>query len=268
MPFVESAGVWIHYEVEGSGPPVTLMHGMGGSIQNWVRAGYVDALKGELRLILIDARGCGASGKPHDPAAYTREAKASDVSAVLDDLRIERTHYWGYSMGASNGWAMGVLQPTRLLSLVLGGYPALPTPTSERNRVKWESRAKLMRRGMDLYIAAMEMDRGPMPDEQKERLMANDGQAYAAQQIANIAWNFTEDEVRGMNVPSFVYSGTEDDYPLPDNHAMAKHSASLAPNATFLPLPGLDHGQAFQESATVIPHVREFLAKVEAAAPA
>ncbi len=263
MSFVDNDGVWIHYEVEGTGPPITLMHGMGGSIQNWARAGYVDALKDELQLILIDARGCGASGKPHDPSLYTREAKVSDVAAVLDDLGIERAHYWGYSMGASNGWAMGVLKPTRLLSLVLGGYPALPTPTSERNRVKWESRAKLMQRGMDLYIAAMEMDRGPMAEEQKQRLMANDGQVYAAQQIANIAWNFTEDEVRGMNVPAFVYSGTNDDYPLPDNHAMAKHSASLAPSATFLPLPGYDHGGAFQDSANIIPRVREFLATIE-----
>ena len=263
MPFVDSAGVWIHYEVEGSGPPVVLMHGMGGSIQNWIRAGYVAALKDDLRLILIDARGCGASGKPHDPAVYSREAKTSDIVAVLNDLGVDRAHYWGYSMGASNGWAIGVRQPERLLSLVLGAYPALPTPTSERNRLKWESRAKLMRRGMDLYIAAMEMDRGPMPEANRERLMENDGQAYAAQQIANISWNFTDDEVRGMNVPAFVYSGTEDDYPLPDNHVMTKRSASLAPNATFFALEGYDHTEAFQDSANIIPHVLKFFANIE-----
>ncbi len=120
-----------------------------------------------------------------------------------------------------------------------------------------------MRRGMDLYIAAMEMDRGPMLQANKDRLMANDGQAYAAQQIANISWNFTDDEVRGMNVPAFVYSGTEDDYPLPDNHAMTKHSASLAPSATFFALEGYDHMEAFQDSANIIPPVRKFLADIE-----
>ena len=262
MALVNNAGIHIHYEVEGSGPPITLMHGMGDSIDNWVRMGYVDALKDELRLILIDARGFGESDKPHDPEAYTREAKVSDVVAVLDDLGIERAHYWGYSMGASNGWAMGMLRPDRLVSLVLGGYPALPSPASERDRVKWESRAKLMRLGMDVYIAAMEMDRGPMPEENKRRLMANDGHAYAAQQLANITWGTPESAVRAMTVPALVYSGTHDDYPLPGNHEMAKHSASLAPNATFLPLPGFDHPQAFQDSATVIPHVRKFLASV------
>ena len=262
MALVNNAGIHIHYEVEGSGPPITLMHGMGGSIDNWVRTGYVAALKDELRLILIDARGFGESDKPHDPEEYTREAKVSDVVAVLDDLGIERAHYWGYSMGASNGWAMGMLRPDRLVSLVLGGYPALPSPASERDRVKWESRAKLMRLGMDVYIAAMEMDRGPMPEENKRRLMANDGHAYAAQQLANIEWGTPESAVRAMTVPALVYSGTHDDYPLPGNHEMAKHSASLAPNATFLPLPGFDHPQAFQDSATVIPHVRKFLASV------
>jgi pimeloyl-ACP methyl ester carboxylesterase len=263
MPRLDNRGVRIHYEVEGAGPPITLMHGMGGSIDNWVRAGYVDALKGEFRLVLIDARGFGTSDKPHDPAAYTRLAKVSDVCAVLDDLGIDRTHYWGYSMGASNGWAMGMLQPDRLRSLVLGGYPALPHPTPERDRVKWESRAKLMRLGMDVYVAAMEMDRGLMPEEQKQRLLANDAEAYAAQQIANIDWGVTDEEVRAMTVPALVYSGTEDDYPLPNNHAMAKRSASLASNAMFLPVKDHDHMQTFLDAATVIPHVREFLAKIE-----
>jgi pimeloyl-ACP methyl ester carboxylesterase len=136
MARVDNNGMAIHYEVEGSGPPVVLMHGMGGSIQNWVRAGYVDALRDELQLILVDARGFGESDKPHDPQSYTREAKVSDVVAVLDDLGLEKAHYWGYSMGASNGWAMGMLAPERLDSMLLGAYPSLPTPASERNRVK------------------------------------------------------------------------------------------------------------------------------------
>ena len=56
MARVDNNGMAIHYEVEGSGPPVVLMHGMGGSIQNWVRAGYVDALRDEFQLILVETR--------------------------------------------------------------------------------------------------------------------------------------------------------------------------------------------------------------------
>jgi pimeloyl-ACP methyl ester carboxylesterase len=259
MARVDNHGVEIHYEVEGEGPPVILMHGMGGSIKNWFAAGYVEALRGDLKLILIDSRGFGESSKPQHPAHYTREAKVSDVVAVLDDLGIEKAHYWGYSMGASNGWAMGMLRPDRVISLVLGAYPALPSPVSDRNRVKWESRAKLMALGMDVYITAVQMTQGKMADVARERLMANDAGAYAAQQIANINWGTPESAVREMTVRTLVYSGTEDEYPLPGNHEMSKKSAAMAPNATFLALEGHDHTTAFQESAVVIPYVREFL---------
>jgi len=144
-------------------------------------------------------------------------------------------------------------------SLVLGAYPSLPSPVSERNRVKWESRAKLMNLGMDVYITAIEMVRGSMTDVARAALLANDTGAYAAQQIANIDWGVPEADVAAMSVRALVYSGTEDDYPLPDNHAMCKASAALAPNATFVALDGHDHTTAFQESAVVIPHVLRFL---------
>jgi pimeloyl-ACP methyl ester carboxylesterase len=62
-----------------------------------------------------------------------------------------------------------------------------------------------------------------------------------------------------MTVRTLVYSGTEDEYPLPGNHEMSKKSAAMAPNATFIALEGHDHTTAFQESAVVVPYVREFL---------
>ena len=39
MPYVNNNGVKIHYEVEGRGPPLMLVHGMGGSIDSWREIG-------------------------------------------------------------------------------------------------------------------------------------------------------------------------------------------------------------------------------------
>lgn len=263
MAFVDNSGVKIHYEVEGEGLPIVLMHGMGGSTKNWRDAGYPKLLAAEFQLIMIDSRGFGQSDKFADPERYTRELKVSDVVAVLDELGIEKTYYWGYSMGASIGWAFGMLRPDRLKALILGAYPVLSPDVPEIDRVRWEARAKLMRLGMDVYIAAMEMDQGPLPQAQKDRLMGNDKDAYAAQQIANISWGAPDEDILNMNVQALVYSGTEDEYPMPRNHALTKRSASLAPNAVFLPLPGHTHGSAFQQADVIIPHVREFIGKVE-----
>src|SRR6266567_2587371 len=95
MPYVRSQGLRIHYHVEGDGPPLVCQHGFGDSLESWYELGYVDALKDEYRLVLIDARGHGASDKPHEPEAYSFQNVTADVVAVLDALTIANAHYFG-----------------------------------------------------------------------------------------------------------------------------------------------------------------------------
>lgn len=69
-----------------------LQHGFTDSLESWYDLGYVEALKPRYRLILIDARGHGASDKPHQPDAYDRERNIEDITAVLNDVDVpERT---------------------------------------------------------------------------------------------------------------------------------------------------------------------------------
>jgi pimeloyl-ACP methyl ester carboxylesterase len=70
MPYATNHGVRIHYEVEGEGPALVLQHGGIDCVETWYELGYVDALKAAYQLILIDARGHGASEKPHEASAY------------------------------------------------------------------------------------------------------------------------------------------------------------------------------------------------------
>ena len=107
MPYATNQGVRIYYHVEGDGPPLVLLHGMtSNSAHMWGETGYIDALKPDHRLILIDARGHGASDKPHDRSAYTWPIPVQDVVAVLDHLAIDQAHVMGYSSGggSASGW--------------------------------------------------------------------------------------------------------------------------------------------------------------------
>jgi pimeloyl-ACP methyl ester carboxylesterase len=72
MPYATNDGVCIHYQEEGSGPPLVLLHGFTLSLEHWRDSGYVTALRDDSRLILMDPRGHGASDKPHDPPVVTR----------------------------------------------------------------------------------------------------------------------------------------------------------------------------------------------------
>jgi hypothetical protein len=57
MPYAHNVGIRIHYQVEGEGRALVLHHGFSESVVDWYEAGYVEALKADYRLILIDARG-------------------------------------------------------------------------------------------------------------------------------------------------------------------------------------------------------------------
>lgn len=106
VPYTHNAGLQIHYEVEGDGPPLILCHGSFGSLDDWRDFGYVDALKVRRKLILIDARGHGKSDKPHDPSCYSLASRVSDFVAVLDTLRIPKADFMGYSMGDGSASAL------------------------------------------------------------------------------------------------------------------------------------------------------------------
>ena len=59
MRYADNGSVQIHYQVEGEGPALVLQHGFTESVVDWYETGYVEALKPDYRLILIDARGHG-----------------------------------------------------------------------------------------------------------------------------------------------------------------------------------------------------------------
>ncbi len=116
MPYVESDGIKIYYEVEGEGAPLMLHHGLTGSLNGFRRLGYTETLSKEHQLILIDARGHGRSDKPHQPEDYRLELFVNDAVKVLNELGVEKPHFLGYSMGGMVGLGIGVYSPDRFRS--------------------------------------------------------------------------------------------------------------------------------------------------------
>lgn len=92
MPYANNNGVKIFYEVVGKGPPLLMHHGFSTDHTGWsaVEENWVDALKDDFSLILMDARGYGLSDKFYNPDDYLGQKQASDVIAVLDDLHLKK----------------------------------------------------------------------------------------------------------------------------------------------------------------------------------
>ncbi|WP_067830052.1 alpha/beta fold hydrolase [Actinomadura kijaniata] len=129
MPtFTATDGVTIAYRVwerESDLPLVLLHHGFIASGEtNWVMPGVVAALTAAgRRVVTIDARGHGDSGKPHDPARYGEARMAEDVSTLVDLLGAPSFDLAGYSMGAVVSLLTAV-RDRRVRRLVVGGVGA------------------------------------------------------------------------------------------------------------------------------------------------
>lgn len=250
MPFVNNQGVRIHYKTEGDGPPLVLQHGFTQSIERWYECGYVDLLKPHFRLILIDARGHGASDKPHDRAAYAGATSLKDVVAVLDALELRQASYWGYSMGGRIGFGLAKYAPARIQAFVIGGAGA--------GAMDMESVLK----GIDgsdpqAFVAAFQTQLGEqLAPEFEAILLKSDTRAYVA---AGQKRPSMMDVLPGILAPCLLYAGDADSF-FPD----AQLSARLIPRSTFVPLAGLNHAQTFQRSDLVVPLVKDFFRKLSA----
>src|SRR5262252_9423613 len=85
MPEFQSFdGVTLHYDLEGEGAPVVLLHGFAADTNlNWRQPGIIQALAAAgRRTIGLDARGHGMSEKCYDPSAYANDAMVADGAAL------------------------------------------------------------------------------------------------------------------------------------------------------------------------------------------
>ena len=117
-------GIASAYSVEGSGPPLILIHGIGASRHSW--DGLVARLKSDFRCVSYDLRGHGKSPVPRPP--YTLDDLVDDLETLRAELGIERAHFAGHSLGGMIGPAYARKFPERVLSLGLYSTAAFRTP--------------------------------------------------------------------------------------------------------------------------------------------
>ena len=111
---------WVlNYVVDGSGPPVLLIHGISASVADWSRlmpllvsAGY--------QAIAVDLLGHGDSDKPQDPGQYSTQTLYATLEACVDQLGLETPFYLvGHSLGGYMSLTYTLKHPERVRAMVL-----------------------------------------------------------------------------------------------------------------------------------------------------
>ena len=93
--FIDLNGVKHHYISKGEGPPVVLVHGLGGTLHAWY--GVIENLSLHHHVVALDLRGHGRTATGN--GAVTIQNMADDVRALIEALELPAVTLVGHSMG-------------------------------------------------------------------------------------------------------------------------------------------------------------------------
>lgn len=142
---IRANGIDINYEIEGSGPWLTMSHSLACDLHMWDP--QMPALK-KFKVLRFDTRGHGQSGAP--AGDYTLEQMADDVKGLLDGLGIKQTHWAGLSMGGMIGQAFALKYPGVFQSMVLADTTSRRPPDAAK---MWADRIQTAQtKGMDALV--------------------------------------------------------------------------------------------------------------------
>ena len=144
MGFIEANGISQYYEINGDGPTLLLVAGMGGTANYW--ADQIDYFSRSHTVITYDQRGTGRS--THD-RVISIEQLCEDVLALVDALGFDKFDFIGHSTGGNIGQIFAIENPERLAKLVI--YASTTRGDAYRTKV-WRVRKSILEnQGPALY---------------------------------------------------------------------------------------------------------------------
>ena len=118
-------GIQLYCETYGSGRPLLLIHGNGGSISAFAKT--IPYFAKEYKVIAVDSRAHGKSTDPQDSLSF--EMMADDFAELLDVMHIDSADVLGWSDGGINAIVLAIRHPDKVKKLVSTGANLWPDST-------------------------------------------------------------------------------------------------------------------------------------------
>ena len=270
----------------GDAPPVMLVHGFPESHRTW-RA-LAPLLDDELRLIMPDLRGFGATDKPQGVADYSTQTLLADVFALADALGVDRFALVGHDWGGAIAWAAAISSNPRIerLAIINSPHPAI-FQRSLINHPEQRAASQYMNAfrtlGMEAGIARMgletffdksfskHVDLGTISTSERQAYLDDWGQPgaltamlnwYRASRIlvpepgAQATMPDWVDHVPKIHIPVRIVWGLDDKALLP---VQLEGIGEVADDVELFPLPGVGHFAPWQAPDAVAAALKPFL---------
>jgi aminoacrylate hydrolase len=247
MPDTVRNGCRLHWEIHGSGPPLVLAAGLGGTATFW--HANIPALSKHFTVLAFDQRGTGRSSRVEVASV---EEMSVDLIAILDAAGVQRAAYLGHSTGGAIGVATALDYPDRLSSLVI--YASTTCGDTYRRRI-FDLRLDLISHlGALTYAKYTTLLLYPpywinANDEKLRELelltskQLGDAKVQGSRLDAILKFDRRSD-LSGLNLPTLVLC-CEDDILTPSY--FSREYANLIPNAKLLLVPRGGHAYAQTE---------------------
>lgn len=223
-------GFKMYYETYGSGKPLLMIHGNGGSISSF--AGNIPYFSKKYKVIVADSRAHGNSSDTRDSLSF--EMMADDYSALLDSMHTGPAYVIGWSDGGINALLMAVRHPDQVIKLASTGANLWPDSTALKPEF-WKSEQETYLSGKDKKFKT--------PKEK------NDWKVFLLDwQQPDISLN----TLQQIKCPALIIAGDHDLINTAHTVLIAKH----IPEAQLWIVPKSGH-------ATLIEHKDEFNHKVD-----
>lgn len=228
-------GVKLYYEVYGSGEPLLIIHGNGGSIHD-VRK-QVAYFRTKYKVIAMDSRDQGRSGDSQERLTY--ELMAGDLAALVDHLNVGPVNVLGWSDGGIEALLLGMKYPQKVKKIV--SMAANLNPSAEA--LDPQAIALLKQ-----FIASMPAPEKQTPEARRERKAA---------EMALVEPNIDPKALESITAPTLVLASDHD--LIRDEHTLDIYHH--IPNSELAIFPGATHAIPFADPATFNATVDRFLSK-------
>jgi pimeloyl-ACP methyl ester carboxylesterase len=253
----------VGYRTFGSGRPLVMIMGLGGTMGSWDPT-FLDALAaGGHRIVLLDNEGVGKTTALRGQLTIRR--MGDTAAGLIQRLKLKRPDVAGWSMGGMIAQSLAVRHPKSVRRLVLmatapgDGRGAPPTPDALKALSSFDPTAALglifppgQTAARDTYVANIvkrQPFEGVAPPAQAQKQTAASG-----------AWLIGQDpdgrRVRKLTLPTLI-GGGELDPLLPV--ANQRHLHVIIKGSRLITYPDASHGFLFQHQAEFVPALLQFL---------
>jgi pimeloyl-ACP methyl ester carboxylesterase len=276
--YVDVDGVTVHYQDEGRGPVLLMLHGSFGSLHTFDE--LMPTLRGQFRVIRFDQPPTGLSGPVPEGFATTPEAF---TRAFLERIGVSRVALFGTSSGGIFAYRFAATYPQQVDAVVLANIPpsAPVDNAAARGRLSWQYRlsgdvcARFARPWSyscwEDFLRSMFVRQERVTAALVTRYYDLNRQPGARQLTSIAAIMRKDDEVRGylsrVTAPTLLIWGSDSPV-LPPDTADLLASRMTATRAQIVRLERVAHYPPLEAPDEVATATRDFLLRVLAAAPA